>query len=296
MERAFGRVAVTGAGGLLGYDVSKALLPHAEQVYAWKRADLDVTDLHAVLAMFRERRPEAVVHAAAYTRIDQAESEPDLAFQANAIGARNVALAAETVGAKMVYVSTDHVFPGTGDIAWNEYRETQPINVYGSTKRAGEWLAGSLLPRLFIVRTSRLFGEGGPNFVETMLNMAKRKGPIRVVGDQIGSPTYAADLARAIVRLLTTEKYGTYHISNSGSCSWYEFAERIFELAGIDAELAAVTSAEFKRPAARPPYSVLDHMALKANGFPPMRAWEDALREYMGRRRQLAKEPRPFEC
>ncbi|RUS45295.1 dTDP-4-dehydrorhamnose reductase [Cohnella sp. AR92] len=296
MAHKFGRVAVTGAGGMLGVDMCKALEPHAEQVLAWDRTALDVTDLEAVLTMFRIHQPEAVVHSAAYTKVDQAEAEPDLAFRVNAIGARNVALAAEAAGAKMVYVSTDYVFPGTSEKPLNEYQDTSPINVYGESKRGGEWLASGLVSRLFIVRTSWLYGDHGPNFVKTMLKLAEKKEPIRVVGDQIGCPTYTVDLARTIVRLLETEKYGTYHVSNSGACSWYEFAERIFDLAGLSVDLSAVTSEQFKRPAPRPAYSVLDHMALRVNGFPPMRDWETALKEYLRHNQLLRQESRPIEC
>ncbi|MBB6635103.1 dTDP-4-dehydrorhamnose reductase [Cohnella thailandensis] len=283
MALKFGRVAVTGAGGMLGIDMVKALEPHAEQVLAWDRAALDVTDLDAVLAMFGETRPEAVVHAAAYTKVDQAEAEPELAFKVNATGTRNVALAANKNGAKMAYVSTDYVFPGMGEKPYYEYQETRPINVYGQSKRAGEWLAAGLLSKLFIIRTSWLYGENGSNFVKTMLKLAEKGDPIRVVGDQIGSPTYTVDLAETIVRLLETEKYGTYHVSNSGSCSWFEFAEKIFELTGLAVDLSAVTSDQFKRPAPRPAYSVLDHSELISNGFPPMRAWEAALKEFLAR-------------
>ncbi|THF74703.1 dTDP-4-dehydrorhamnose reductase [Cohnella fermenti] len=296
MAPKIGKAAVTGAGGMLGFEMVKALELHAEQTLAWDRAALDVTDLEAVLARFRETRPEAVVHAAAYTKVDQAEAEPDAAFRVNAIGARNVALAAAEVGAKMVYVSTDYVFPGTSGTPYCEYEETSPVNVYGDSKRAGEWMAAGLLEELFIVRTSWLYGEHGPNFVRTMLKLAEKGEPIRVVGDQIGCPTYAADVAETIVRLLRTDKYGTYHAANSGACSWYEFAERIFGLTGISADLSAVTSEQFKRPAARPAYSVLDSMALRINGFPPMRAWEDALKEFLYRQRLLRRESRPIEC
>lgn len=279
MERK--RIAVTGAGGQLGRDLCPLLAQSGYDPIGWDRTDLDITDAQAVMRKMEELRPDAVVHAAAYTKVDQAEEDAEAAYTVNAIGTRNVALAAEAVGAKLVYISTDYVFPGTGRDPWHESRETEPLNVYGHSKRAGEWIVSSVHTRWFVARTSWVYGSHGHNFVKTMLRLAGEKDLLEVVNDQVGCPTYTVDLSQAIIRLLESDKYGIYHVSNSGHCSWYEFAKRLFELAGVAVQVDPVTSERYPRPAKRPAYSVFEHRALRANGFPPMRPWEEALSEFV---------------
>jgi dTDP-4-dehydrorhamnose reductase len=197
----------------------------------------------------------------------------------NAYGTRNVVVASEHIGAKFVYISTDYVFDGTANVPYNEFAFTNPINVYGKSKLAGEQFVRDLHSKFFIIRTSWVYGKHGNNFVKTMLKLAQEQKQLFVVDDQIGCPTYAVDLARCIFQLIQTEKYGVYHISNSGHCSWYEFAKAIFEEASINIVVNPCKTKDYPRPAQRPPYSVLDHMALRLNGFKELRHWREALKE-----------------
>ena len=210
-----------------------------------------------------------------------AESEPDQPFLVNAYGTRNVAVASEAVGVKLVYVSTDYVFDGTANTPYHEFSPTNPMSVYGKSKLAGEQFVRDLHSKFFIVRTSWVFGKHGNNFVKTMLKLAQERDELKVVDDQVGSPTYTVDLARCILDLIQTEKYGIYHVSNSGHCSWYEFAKAIFEEAGVEVKVNPCTTKDFPRPAPRPAYSVLDHMALRLNGFKEMPNWRDSLKGYL---------------
>lgn len=227
------KVVVTGAKGQLGMDLVNLLASKRYDVYGYGRNELDVTNFHQVKQVISEVKPDVVIHAAAYTKVDQAESEPDQAFLINAYGTRNVAVASEEVGAKLVYISTDYVFDGKATIPYNEFAPTNPQSVYGKSKLAGEQFVRDLHSKFFIVRTSWVYGKHGNNFVKTMLNLSQERDELMVVHDQIGCPTYAVDLANYILELIRTEKYGVYHISNSGHCSWYEFAKAIFEETGI---------------------------------------------------------------
>lgn len=294
-------VVITGAGGQLGKELAewKAGSPQTDSIQAepsqdglaiagpgvrligLTRSELDITDLKQCRDAMERYRPDAVIHCAAYTAVDKAESEPDEAFRVNAAGTRNIALASREHGAKLAYVSTDYVFDGQGNAPYNEYDPTNPRTVYGKSKLAGEELAKSLHDRYFIVRTSWVYGRHGANFVMTMLKAGADKKTLRVVHDQLGSPTYTYDLAELLLKLVQTESYGVYHASNTGICSWYDFAKAIFEESGIPAEVAPCTTAEFPRPAPRPAYSAMDHCALRANGFQPMRPWREALRDFL---------------
>ena len=273
------KIVVTGANGQLGRDLVRRLSAEHE-VYGFGREALDVRDPDACRDVLRRVRPDVVVHAAAYTAVDRAESEPDEAFRVNADGTRNIAMAAEEVGAKLCYVSTDYVFDGRKGRPYDEYDDTNPLNVYGRSKRAGEWLVQALCRKFFIVRTAWVYGAHGQNFVKTMLRLARERDVIRVVDDQVGSPTYTVDLADFLARLVVTDRYGIYHATNAGSCSWYEFARAIFEEAGLHVRVEPCTTDEFPRPAPRPKYSVLDHMAIRTNGFPDLRHWREALKEF----------------
>ncbi|KZE97369.1 dTDP-4-dehydrorhamnose reductase [Geobacillus stearothermophilus] len=277
------KVVVTGAKGQLGTDLVHLLADRGYEVYGYGREELDITNFDQVKQVIAEVRPDVVIHAAAYTKVDLAESEPDKAFLINAYGTRNVAVASETVGAKLVYISTDYVFDGKANVPYNEFAPTNPLSVYGKSKLAGEQFVRDLHSKFFIVRTSWVYGKHGNNFVKTMLKLAQERDQLMVVNDQVGCPTYTVDLANCILELLQTEKYGIYHVSNSGYCSWYEFAKAIFEEAGIEVKVNPCTTKDFPRPAPRPAYSVFDHMALRLNGFNEMRNWREALKEFIVR-------------
>ncbi len=275
------KILVTGAKGQLGTEMVKLLKEMKYEVYGYGRAELDITDFQQVKNVIDHIRPNIVIHAAAYTKVDAAESEPDQTFLVNAYGTRNVTVASEHIGAKLVYISTDYVFDGTANVPYNEFAFTNPINVYGKSKLAGEQFVRDLHSKFFIIRTSWVYGKHGNNFVKTMLKLAQEQKQLFVVDDQIGCPTYAVDLVSCIFQLIQTEKYGVYHISNSGHCSWYEFAKAIFEEANVNIVVNPCKTKDYPRPARRPPYSVLDHMALRLNGFKELRHWREALKEFI---------------
>jgi dTDP-4-dehydrorhamnose reductase len=280
------RVLVTGAGGQLGRELcetGKGWTAGDEplDIVGLDRRQLDVTDPSACREAIAAYRPDAVIHAAAWTAVDRAEEEPDEAFRVNAAGTRNMAVAAREGGAKFCYVSTDYVFDGRSSVPYSEYDLPNPLNVYGKSKLAGERLTQSLADRWFIVRTSWVYGAYGANFVNTMLRLGAERETVRVVRDQIGSPTWTRDLAEFLLRLVTTEGYGIYHATNAGHCSWYEFAKAIFEEKGLPATVVPCTTDEFPRPAPRPAYSVLDHAAIRYHRLPAMRHWREALREFL---------------
>ncbi|WJQ07007.1 dTDP-4-dehydrorhamnose reductase [Geobacillus stearothermophilus] len=275
------KVVITGAKGQLGIDLVHLLADRGYQVYGYGREELDITNFDQVKQVISEVNPDVVIHAAAYTKVDLAESEPDQAFLINAYGTRNVTVASEAVGAKLVYISTDYVFDGTANTPYNEFAPTNPISVYGKSKLAGEQFVRDLHSKFFIVRTSWVYGKHGNNFVKTMLKLAQERDELMVVHDQVGCPTYTVDLVNCILELIQTEKYGIYHVSNSGYCSWYEFAKVIFEEAGIDIKVNPCTTKDFPRPAPRPTYSVFDHMSLRLNGFTKMRYWREAISEFI---------------
>lgn len=273
-------VVVTGANGQLGREMTELLLLQGHDVYGFGREELDVADAGQAGRLIVSIRPDVIVHAAAYTKVDQAETDVDAALRINGEGTLNMAVIADMVNAKLVYVSTDYVFNGQGEMPYDESEPTDPVNVYGRSKLAGEEAVKQHCSRFFVVRTSWVYGRHGGNFVKTMLQLSETRDTLGVVADQIGCPTYTKDLAACIAALIQTEKYGTYHVSNSGSCSWHAFAEAIFELSGRDVTVNPLTTAEFPRPAKRPAYSVFAHRALAENGFAPMRHWKDALAEF----------------
>lgn len=275
------KVVVTGAKGQLGTDVVHLLADRGYEVYGYGREELDITNFDQVKQVITEIRPDVVIHAAAYTKVDLAESEPDQAFFINAYGTRNVAVVSEAVGAKLVYISTDYVFDGMATTPYNEFAPTNPLSIYGKSKLAGEQFVRDLHSKFFIVRTSWVYGKHGNNFVKTMLKLAQERDELMVVHDQVGCPTYTVDLSNCILELIQTEKYGVYHVSNSGHCSWYEFAKAIFEEAGIKVKVNPCTTREFPRPAPRPMYSVFEHMALRLNSFKVMPNWRDSLRIFL---------------
>ncbi len=275
------KVLVTGANGQLGKELIQLHTDGAIEIVGYGRDKLDIMDMENCRRILQEQRPGAVIHCAAYTAVDQAECEPDEAYRINAAGTRNMAVAAEEVAAKFCYISTDYVFDGSGSRPYNEYDPTAPMTVYGKSKLAGELLTQSLNSRYYIVRTSWVYGKHGNNFVKTMLKLGSERDQLKVVHDQFGSPTYTLDLARFLVALVQTDSYGIYHASNTGICSWFEFAKAIMEESCLPVVVEPCTTAEFPRPAPRPAYSVLDHVGIRSSGLELLRPWREALRHYL---------------
>lgn len=281
------KVLVTGASGQLGRDVVLLLEKVGHDVLACDRDQMDITNQAQCNDVILSFVPEVVIHCAAYTAVDAAETDIDGAYKVNAVGTRNVAVAAERVGAKLIYISTDYVFDGNSVNPYQEYDDTNPQSVYGKSKRAGELLVQSLSSKWFVVRTSWVYGQYGNNFVKTMLKLGQEKPNLQVVHDQKGSPMYTVDLAGFLMELMATEMYGIYHASNSGTCTWYEFTQAIFEEAqttggvSIQAKLEPCTTEQFPRPAPRPVNSVMDHMSIRTNGLTDLRPWRDGLKDFI---------------
>lgn len=275
------KILLTGASGQLGRELTQFPTGPDMHLMGFSRTELDITNMDEVRARLRSLRPDVVIHAAAYTAVDLAESRPEDAYRVNVAGTRNVAVTAEEIGARLCYISTDYVFDGTATVPYNEYDNANPQSTYGKSKRAGEVLVQGLCSNWFIVRTSWVYGRYGANFVNTMLTKSKEVPRLRVVEDQIGCPTYTKDLAQFLFDLVRTECYGIYHVTNEGSCSWYEFALAILDAAGILTPVDPCSTEEFQRPAPRPRYSVLGKTALRANGFTPLRHWKHALAQFL---------------
>lgn len=275
------RILVTGASGQLGYDVERELERRGIEHLGTSSRELDITDREAVERLMAAYRPDAAIHCAAYTKVDLAEDEPERCWAVNADGTRNLAAACRKTGAKMLYISTDYVFPGTGE----QFRRTDdpvsPVNTYGRSKLAGELAVQSLLEKYFIVRISWVFGKNGNNFVKTMLRLAETKAELSVVCDQIGSPTYTADLAPLLCDMVQTERYGVYHATNEGTCAWSEFAEAIFELAGRQVVVHPIPTSAYPTRAARPLNSRMSKECLHSNGFQELPEWKNALARYL---------------
>lgn len=261
------RVIITGANGQLGKQLFEELNSEEYDIYPFDKKLLDVTNISRIQQVVQEIKPHIIIHCAAYTKVDHAEKEQDLAYRINAIGARNVAVASQLVGAKLVYISTDYVFQGARPEGYDEFHSPAPINIYGASKYAGEQFVKELHNKYFIVRTSWLYGKYGNNFVKTMMRLGKERDEISVVADQVGSPTYVADLNIVINKLIHTSLYGTYHVSNRGSCSWFEFAQKIFSYTNMKVNVLPVSTEEFGAAAARPKYSIFQHNMLRLNGF-----------------------------
>lgn len=275
------RVFVTGASGQLGWDVCRVLEARGVEHRGVSSRELDITDGAAVERELAAYAPDALIHCAAYTAVDRAEDEPEACWRVNAEGTYHLAAACRALGCKMLYVSTDYVFPGGGSMPWEAADGTAPQSVYGRSKLAGELAVETLLERYFIVRTSWVFGKNGGNFVKTMLRLSESREEVSVVCDQIGSPTYTADLAVLLCDMVATERYGVYHAANEGFCSWADFAAAIFARAGKTTRVRPISTAEYPAKACRPLNSRLSRRSLDEAGFARLPAWEDALARYL---------------
>ena len=275
------KVLVTGVGGQLGYDVVKELKKRNVECLGSDLKEFDITDYEAAHSFITAYGPDAVVHCSAYTAVDKAEDEPEICHRVNAFGTENIAKICKEIGAKMVYIITDYVFPGTGEDFYEVDSPTDPQNVYGRTKLEGEQTVKRMLNKYFIVRISWVFGINGNNFIKTMLKLGKERSEINVVADQIGSPTYTADLATILCDMVATEKYGTYHATNEGVCSWAEFAQEIFKIAGINVKVNKIPTSKYKTKAKRPLNSRMSKNSLVKNGFKKLRNWHEGLKDYV---------------
>ncbi|MCR4598339.1 MAG: dTDP-4-dehydrorhamnose reductase [Acetatifactor sp.] len=275
------KVFVTGVRGQLGYDVVRELEKRGMEAIGVDIQEMDITDAQSVDEVITKANPDAVIHCAAYTAVDAAEDNEEICRKVNVDGPRNIARVCKKLDIKMIQISTDYVFNGQGDRPWEPEDPVGPMTVYGQTKYEGEQAVREILEKYFIVRIAWAFGVNGKNFVKTMLRLSETHDTLSVVSDQYGSPTYTYDLARLLVDMIQTEKYGIYHATNEGFCSWYEFAKAIFEKAGKNVTVKPVTTAEYGAKAFRPANSRMSKEKLTANGFVRLPAWEDALDRYL---------------
>lgn len=287
------KILVTGAKGQLGSQIVNIIKQGyselgklsediiSSEVIGIDVEELDITDLNKVREFIAKEKPDVVINPAAYTNVDGCESNQDVAFKINALGARNIAIACENIGAKLIHISTDYVFSGEGNSPLSEYELPSPQSVYGKTKLVGENFVKEFCSKYFIVRTSWLYGYNGKNFVYTIMKAAKERGTLKVVDDQRGNPTNAEDLAYHILKLINTEEYGVYHCTGEGECSWYDFASKIVEYAGIDCTVNPCTSQEFPSSTKRPAYSSLDNMMLRCTVGNNVREWQEALKVFI---------------
>lgn len=290
------KILITGVNGQLGQDVFKEALKRKHEVIGCDILEkeeiklnipyyqLDITDSVKVNKLINELKPDGIIHCAAWTKVDDGEDNKEIVDKINHLGTKNIALACKDIDAKMIYISTDYVFDGKGDAAFKaDDKKFGPLSIYGQSKLAGENEVSSILDKYFIVRIAWAFGLNGNNFVKTMLNLSKTKKEIRVVDDQIGTPTYTYDLAPLLIDMLESDKYGYYHATNSGGyISWYEFAKEIFKLASKDVKVIPVSTNEYGlTKAPRPLNSRLDKNKLVENGFKLLPTWSDALKRYL---------------
>ncbi len=273
------KILITGSNGMLGHDLANALEGH--ELILTTSKTLDITDKDHTIEFICDAEPDIVINSAAYTDVDGCEENHDLAYAVNGEGVRNLAMACREIDCPFVHISTDYVFDGSATEPIAEDGEIGPISIYGKSKLQGEEAIQEILDKYFIIRTAWLYGLNGKNFPKTMLELAESHSEITVVYDEVGTPTYTPDLAYGISELIETDRYGIYHLTNSGSCSWCEFARYIFEVAGKDVNVIPVTASEFARPAPRPSYSVLDNRNWVENGFEPLRDYKEAIKEYI---------------
>lgn len=277
------KVLVTGVKGQLGFDVMNELRGRGHDAVGVDIDEMDITNGGQVQEVLTANAPDAVIHCSAYTAVDRAEEEPEICRKVNAEGTKNIAEVCASLDCKLIYLSTDYIFSGDGERPWEPDDTPAPLNVYGQTKYEGEEEIKSRLNKYFIVRISWVFGINGNNFVKTMLRLGRENGAVKVVDDQIGSPTYTYDLAKLLVDMAESEAYGQYHATNEGICSWYEFAREIFRAAGMDeVTVTPVSSDEFPAKAKRPKNSRMSKEELVKNGFNKLPSWQDAVGRYVG--------------
>ena len=275
-------ILIVGAKGQLGKELELLLGEDSDNlIYTWDIEELDITNGSQVINKITDLNPDVVINAAAYTAVDDCEENVNLTYRVNAYGPRNLAVACQKCNAKLVQISTDFVFDGENDKPYIEFDQENPINIYGKSKLAGEKLIKQFSNRYFILRTAWLYGEHGDNFVKTMLSLAEKNEKLKVVDDQIGSPTSTKDLSLVIQKLIKTKLYGVYHASNQGQASWYQFAKEIFNLTNTNIKVDPVSSKEFPRPAKRPKCSVMRNYSLEQSLDYKMRNWKKALRDYL---------------
>jgi dTDP-4-dehydrorhamnose reductase len=285
-------VAVIGATGQLGSDVSAAFESAGEKVFRLGHGEIEISSLDSVKNSLEAIRPEIVVNTVACHHVEKCEADPVKTFAINALGARNVAQVTAGLGAKLVHISTDYVFDGKKSTPYTEQDPAVPVNVYGNSKLAGENFVRSMNPQHFVMRVSGLYGvnpcraKGGPNFVELMLKLSREREELRVVDDEFATPTPTAEVARQLVLLARTSEYGLYHATAEGSCSWYEFARAIFDATGTKVQLERARPGEFPAKVPRPRYSVLENQALKAKSLNVFNRWEKGLENYLAARKQ----------
>ncbi|MDW8799684.1 dTDP-4-dehydrorhamnose reductase [Clostridium sp. A1-XYC3] len=289
------RIIVAGSSGQLGTEIisgfKKGISEIGEISKKYRKSeiiginsrDIDISNLDKVLQYIEHAKPNIIINTAAYTNVDGCEENSDMAFKVNSLGARNLAVAAEKVGAKLIHISTDYVFDGSSNIPYKEYDITKPVSVYGKSKLLGEKYVQDFCSKYFIVRTAWLYGDEGKNFVKTILKAAREKGYLEVVNDQRGNPTNVEDLAYHILKIALTDEYGIYHCTGNGECSWYEFACKIVEYAEIDCVVKPITSDKLDRKARRPSYSCLDNMMLRCTVGDETRNWNEALKSFIKR-------------
>ena len=275
------KVVVTGVRGQLGHDVVNELEKRGHTAVGTDVEEMDITDAGKVREVLTSERPDAVIHCAAYTAVDAAEDNVELCRRINAQGTENIAKVCGDLDCRMLYLSTDYVFNGEGERPWEPDDEREPLNVYGQTKYEGELAVETYVEKFFIVRIAWVFGVNGKNFIKTMLRLGKDHDELTVVADQIGSPTYTWDLSRLLVDMIESDRYGRYHATNEGLCSWYEFAVEIFRQAGMDVHVRPVTSEEYPAKAKRPHNSRMDKSKLEQKGFRRLPDWKDALTRYL---------------
>jgi dTDP-4-dehydrorhamnose reductase len=275
------KILVTGYSGQLGYDVVREGLNRGLDMIGVSSKELDIADELAVSQFVKELKPDAIIHCAAYTAVDKAEDDKEACWRVNVEGTLFLAKAAKEHNAKVLYISTDYVFNGQGEVPFTEEDPTAPIGYYGQTKFEGEQVIQSLLDEWFVVRISWVFGINGNNFVKTMLRLAETREELNVVGDQVGSPTYTFDIARLLIDMIQSDKYGVYHVSNEGFCSWAEFAQEIFKQAEKNVKVHSITTEEYPTRAVRPKNSRMSKQKLVDNGFEPLPHWREALHHYL---------------
>ena len=283
------KIMITGANGQLGTALQSALIDH--ELTLVDLPEIDITDREAVFTAVSQAKPEVIIHCAALTNVDGCAKNPALAYKINGLGTQNMALACQQFGVEMVHISTNEVFRGDNEAGYEEWMPLDPNNPYGRSKAAAETHVRNILSRYYIVRLAWLFAPGGNNFIHAILRRAREEGHVRVVTDEIGNPTYVTDLAKAIAQLIKTHQYGIYHLTNSGSCSRWEFANKILRIAGLDNVInTPILSSEFNRTSNPPPFGTLHNMAGAAIGI-KLRPWQEALAEYLSQYDTLSASP-----